>query len=158
MRARYDYVMPGYNYRLTDLQAAIAVTQMRKLPGIFAARSRNAALLSAGLSDLCGLVLPAVPADRLHVWHQYTVQVTSQARVDRDQLSKCLTADGIDSMVYYPRLVHDYPCFHGHPQVFNDETPRARRAVREVLSLPVHPALTDEDIDRVVSSVRRALD
>ena len=158
MRGRYDYAMPGYNYRLTDMQAAIAVTQMRKLPGISAARSRNAALLSAGLSGLSGLVLPAAPADRLHVWHQYTVQVTSQARVDRDQLGKCLTADGIESMVYYPRLVHDYPCFHGHPQVISDETPRARRAVQEVLSLPVHPALTDEAVDRVVSSVRRALD
>jgi dTDP-4-amino-4,6-dideoxygalactose transaminase/acetyltransferase-like isoleucine patch superfamily enzyme len=157
MRARYDYSMPGTNYRLTDIQAAIAVTQLRKLPGIVAARNRHAALLSVGLAGLPGLVLPERPADRLHVWHQYTVQVTSEARIDREQLSKCLAAEGIDSMAYYPRLAHDYPCFRDHPQVARDETPRARRAAAEVLSLPVHPALTADDLGRVVSCVRASL-
>jgi dTDP-4-amino-4,6-dideoxygalactose transaminase/acetyltransferase-like isoleucine patch superfamily enzyme len=157
MRARYDYSMPGTNYRLTDLQAAIAVTQLRKLPGIVAARNRHAAQLSAGLAGVPGLVLPARPADRLHVWHQYTVQVTSEARVDRDQLSKCLSAEGIDSMAYYPKLVHDYECFRDHPQVVRDETPRALRAAADVLSLPVHPALSADDIGRIVSCVRTAL-
>jgi perosamine synthetase len=157
MRARYDYSMPGTNYRLTDIQAAIAVTQLRKLPGIVAARNRHAALLSTGLAGLPGLVLPERPADRLHVWHQYTVQVTSDARIDREQLSKCLAAEGIDSMAYYPRLTHDYPCFREHPQVVRDETLRAQRAAAEVLSLPVHPALSADDIGRIVSCVRAAL-
>jgi perosamine synthetase len=158
MQGRYDYSMPGTNYRLTDIQAAVAVTQLRKLPSIIAARNRHAALLSAGLAGLAGLVLPDRPSDRLHVWHQYTVQVTRRARIDRDQLSKYLAAADIDSMVYYPRLVHDYPCFRDHPQVVHDETPRALRAVREVLSLPVHPALTADDVGRIVSCVREALD
>jgi dTDP-4-amino-4,6-dideoxygalactose transaminase/acetyltransferase-like isoleucine patch superfamily enzyme len=156
MRERYDYSIPGSNYRLTDMQAAVAVTQLRKLPGILAARNRNAALLSAGLAGLPGLVLPKGPADRLHAWHQYTVQVTPDAPIDRAQLSKCLAAASIDSTVYYPRLVHDYPCFHDHPQVVHDATPRALCAVREVLSLPVHPALTADDIGRIVSCVREA--
>jgi dTDP-4-amino-4,6-dideoxygalactose transaminase len=157
MRGRYDYSMPGTNYRLTDLQAAIAVTQLRKLPGIVATRNWHAAQLSAGLAGLPGLVVPERPADRLHVWHQYTVQVTSDARIDRDQLCKSLAAEGIDSMAYYPRLVHDYECFRDHPQVVRDETPRALRAAAEVLSLPVHPALTAGDISRIVSCVRSAL-
>lgn len=158
MRGRYDYSMPGTNYRLTDIQAAVAVTQLRKLPSINAARNRHAALLSAGLAGLRGLVLPDCPAGRHHVWHQYTVRVTRHARIDRDQISKYLAAADIDSMVYYPRLVHDYPCFRDHPQVVHDETPRALRAVREVLSLPVHPALTADDVGRIVSCVREALD
>jgi dTDP-4-amino-4,6-dideoxygalactose transaminase/acetyltransferase-like isoleucine patch superfamily enzyme len=158
MRGRYDYSMPGTNYRLTDIQAAVAVTQLRKLPSINAARNRNAALLSAGLAGLPGVLLPDSPAGRLHVWHQYTVRVTRDARMDRDQLGKHLAAVGVDSMVYYPRLVHDYPCFRDHPRLVHDQTPRAMRAVGEVLSLPVHPALTAADIDRIVSCVREALD
>jgi dTDP-4-amino-4,6-dideoxygalactose transaminase/acetyltransferase-like isoleucine patch superfamily enzyme len=157
MQERYEYSMPGTNYRLTDIQAAIAVTQLRKLPDIIAARGRHAALLSGGLAGLNGLVLPSCPADRAHVWHQYTVQVTPKARLDRDQLGRQLAAAGIDSTVYYPRLVHDYPCFRRHPQVIQDETPRAQRAVAEVLSLPVHPALSADDVGRIVSCVRDVL-
>jgi perosamine synthetase len=157
MRERYDYLLPGYNYRLTDLQAAVAATQMAKLPAIIAARNRNAALLSSGLAGIRGLVLPVTPAGRLHVWHQYTVQVTAGASAGRQQLGKSLNAAGIDSMIYYPKLVHDYPCYDGHPQVIRDETPRARRAVGEVISLPVHPALTDDDVSRIVSCVRGVL-
>jgi dTDP-4-amino-4,6-dideoxygalactose transaminase/acetyltransferase-like isoleucine patch superfamily enzyme len=157
MQARYDYVMPGSNYRLTDIQAAIAVTQLRKLPEIAAARSRNAARLSAGLSGLDGLTLPSIPPGRTHAWHQYTVRVAPAAGIDRDQLAKFLAGAGIDSMAYYPRLVHDYPCFREHPRVARDQTPRALRAAAEVLSLPVHPGLTDRDIDRIVGCVREAL-
>ena len=108
MRERYDYAMPGYNYRLTDLQAALAVVQLSRLTAITAERSHNASLLSAGLASLPGLILPITPPDRLHAWHQYTVQVTTEARVDRDQLRKYLDAAGIDSMAYYPRLADDY--------------------------------------------------
>jgi perosamine synthetase len=158
MRARYDYAMPGSNYRLTDLQAAIACVQLGRLPAIQADRSRNAMLLSAGLAGLRGLVLPAAPPDRLHAWHQYTVQVTPEARPDRDQLAKCLDAAGIDAVAYYPKLVHDYPCYRGHPQVAADETPRASLAAQQVLSLPVHPALTGADISRIVSCVRESLE
>ena len=158
MRARYDYAMPGSNFRLTDLQAAVACVQLGRLPAIQADRSRNATLLSAGLAGLRGLVLPPAPAGRLHAWHQYTVQVTPEARLDRDQLAKCLDAAGIDSMAYYPKLVHDYPCYQGHPQVADDQTPRAAAAAQQVLSLPVHPALTGADVSRIVSCVRESLE
>ena len=153
----YDYVLPGYNYRLTDLQAAIATAQLARLPRINASRAANAGRLSDGLSGLPGLVLPAVPPGRVHAWHLYVVQVTAAAPIDRDQLGKCLDAAGIDARPYYPALVHDYACYRDHPQVIIDATPRACRAVREVLALPVHPMLTSDDIDRIVSCVRTAL-
>lgn len=157
MRARYDYVLPGYNYRLTDLQAAIACMQINRLPEISSARRGNAARLSHGLAGLPGVVLPSEPHGRSHAWHQYTVQVTPDARLDRDELRKCLDVAGIDSMAFYPRLVHDYACYRGHPQVGQDETPRAGRAAGEVLSLPVHPSLTSKDITRIVTCIRDAL-
>jgi dTDP-4-amino-4,6-dideoxygalactose transaminase/acetyltransferase-like isoleucine patch superfamily enzyme len=154
MRARYDYSMPGYNYRLTDLQAAIATAQLRRLPDIISSRSRNAAMLSAGLADLKGLVVPSCHDDRSHVWHQYTVRITAEAPIARDKLRQRLGEAGIDSMVYYPKLVHDYPCYREHPCVVPDETPRAARAVGEVLSLPVHPSLSSHDIERIIDCIR----
>ena len=157
MRNRYDYALPGYNYRLTDLQAAIATVQLSRLPELTLRRAHNAARLSAGLAGLSGLILPAVPAGRRHVWHQYTVQVTADARMGRDQLAKFLDAAQIEARPYYPRMVHDYPCYKDHPQVITDETPRAGRAAEEVLSLPVHPALQDHDIDRIIVQVGEAL-
>jgi len=157
MRTPYEYVLPGYNYRLTDLQAVIATAQLKRLQYINESRARNALRLSEGLAGLPGLVVPAVPAGRLHVWHQYVVQVTKDAPMDRGQLGTCLDSAGIDSRAYYPALVHDYSCYRGHPQVIIDETPRASRAVTEVLALPVHPALAPADIDRIVSCVRTAL-
>jgi dTDP-4-amino-4,6-dideoxygalactose transaminase/acetyltransferase-like isoleucine patch superfamily enzyme len=157
MRDAYDYVMPGYNYRLTDLQAAIATVQLSRLPAINRSRGGHAAQLSAGLRGVAGLELPVTPPGREHVWHQYTVRVTPEARIDRDQLRKCLDTAGIDSRPYYPRLVHDYDCYRNHQQVIADETPRARQAVREVLSIPVHPALTDADLSRIVFTIREAL-
>ena len=123
MREPYQYVLPGYNYRLTDLQAVIATAQLRRLPEINDRRARNAARLSEGLGGLAGLVVPATAPGRLHVWHQYVVRVTADARMDRDQLGKCLDAAGIDSRPCYPALVHDYPCYRGHPQVIADPTP-----------------------------------
>ena len=157
MRAPYDHALPGYNYRLTDLQAAIAAVQLRRLPRINERRARNAARLSAGLRGLPGLVLPATPDGRQHAWHQYVVQVTAEACLDRDQLGKYLDSAGIDSRAYYPALVHDHACYRGHPQVIIDETPRASRAATEVLALPVHPSVTPADVDRIVSCVRTAL-
>jgi dTDP-4-amino-4,6-dideoxygalactose transaminase len=157
MRASYDYALPGYNYRLTDLQAAVAAVQLTRLPSINESRARNAARLSEGLSGLPGLVRPAFPPGRVHAWHQYVVQVTPAAVIDRDQLSKRLDVEGIDSRPYYPALVHDHACYRDHPQVRADPTPRASRAASEVLALPVHPLLTDGEIDRIVSCVRAAL-
>jgi dTDP-4-amino-4,6-dideoxygalactose transaminase/acetyltransferase-like isoleucine patch superfamily enzyme len=155
MRDRYEYVMAGSNYRLTDLQAAIAAVQLARLPALNEARARNAAKLSADLAGLPGLVVPAEPPGRLHVWHQYTVRLSG--RIGRDELRSRLATRGIDSRPYYPRLVHDYACYRDHPQVVPDQTPQASQAAGQVLSLPVHPALTPNDIDRIVSCVREAL-
>jgi dTDP-4-amino-4,6-dideoxygalactose transaminase len=79
------------------------------------------------------------------------------ANLDRDQLSKCLDEAGIESRPYYRRLVHEHSSYAQHPRVLRDETPRASQAVREVVSLPVHPALADADLDRIVACVRESL-
>ena len=157
MRARYQYEIAGHNYRLTDIQAAIVLPQLRRLKAIVEARQANARALSDGLAGIPGLALPAIPAGREHVWHQYTVRVTPDAALDRDGLSARLTEAGIGNGFFYPRLMHDYDCYRDHPLVSPDETPFARQVASEVISLPVHPGLSPGDVDRIVDAVRTAL-
>jgi dTDP-4-amino-4,6-dideoxygalactose transaminase len=142
---------------MTEMQAAIAIPQMRRLDEISARRRANAGRLSAGLADVAGLVLPTEPEGRTHVWHQYTVRVGPEAACDREELGARLAAAGVGSGIYYPRLMHDYACYAGHPQVVRDETPTAARVAGEVLSLPVHQFLSDGDVDAVAAAVREAL-
>jgi perosamine synthetase len=158
MRARYQYELAGHNYRMTDLQAAVAIPQLQRLKQITEARRHNAGRLGEGLADVPGLVLPVVPEDRGHVWHQYTVRVTEEARLTRDELSAALAERGVGSGIYYPRLAHDYECYADHPQVVVSPTPVAEQAAREVLSLPMFPMLSDAQQDRVAEVVLSALD
>ncbi|MBX6357100.1 MAG: DegT/DnrJ/EryC1/StrS family aminotransferase [Micromonosporaceae bacterium] len=158
MRARYQYELPGHNWRLTDLQAAIVLPQLRRLNETVERRAANAARLTEGLAGLPGVRTPEVPAGRTHVWHQYTIRVTPQAGLSRDDLAKRLDQAGIGYGLYYPRLMYDYDCYRGHPQISKDPTPRAAAVVSEVLSLPVHQHLTDGELDRIVTSIRQAFD
>ncbi len=157
MRHRYQYEIVGHNYRMTELQAAVAIPQLRQMSERNKRRRANAARLSAGLADVPGITTPEVPEGREHVFHQYTIRIGHGSRADRDVVASSLDAAGISSGIYYPRLMHDYACYHDDPRVVADDTPNARRAAQEVLSLPVHPFLADEEIDRIVSAVREAL-
>lgn len=158
MRARYQYEVPGHNYRLTDLAAAVAVPQFARLDAIVAARSDNAAFYADALAGIDGLVTPSVAPGRRHVWHQYTVRVTGDARLDRDAVVEGLAERGVGAGVYYPRAVYDYECFRDHPLVQIDGgCPVAERVAGEVVSLPVHQHLTPADREQVAEAVRSLL-
>ncbi|GAA4905606.1 dTDP-4-amino-4,6-dideoxygalactose transaminase [Stackebrandtia albiflava] len=156
MRERYEYLVPGHNWRLTDLQAAIALPQLAAYPQTLKRRRANADLLTEGLAGL-PLTTPRRMPDREHVWHQYTVLVEPDSPLRRDALAAALAEAGIGTGVYYPRLVHDYDCYRGHPRVIRTGTPVAADVAARCLSLPVHQHLTDDDLDRIVAGVRTAL-
>lgn len=154
MRSRYEYVAIGENLRLTDVQASIGIPQMDRLNEITAARRANAAQLTDALESLPGIVLPTEPADRIHAYHQYTIRITDESPVTRDELIAALAAAGIGSGVYYPRVVWDYEIYRDHPLVARtDDVTEAHRAAREVLSLPVHPLLTPEQVEAVAEAI-----
>ena len=148
MERRYANELVGYNVRLTDVAAAIGREQLKKLPGWNEQRRANAAKLDAALGSIDALRTPVVSEGAVHVYHQYTVRVPAERR---DALQEHLTAQGIGSAVYYPTPTHQLPPFAGMAK--DDELPETLRAAAEVLSLPVHPALTDAEIDRIAEAV-----
>ena len=157
MRARYQYEVAGHNYRLTDLQAAVALPQLDRYAHTVARRKENAAALVEGLADVPGLVVPRELPGRSHVWHQFTVRVTPDAAVSRDELVSRLTEAGVGNGIYYPRLVFDYETYRTHPRVRVSDVPVAAQVVTEVVSLPVHPRVGPDDVRHVVDSVRTIL-
>lgn len=157
MQDRYDYRLVGHNYRLTDLQAAVGVGQLRGLSDKTKRRAANAARLTEALCEVPGLVMPRITPGREHVFHQFTVRVTRDARLERDDLARALRQRGIATGVYYPRAVYDYPCYREHPRVFAQRCPEAERAAREVLSLPVHPSLQSHEVETIAREMRRVL-
>ena len=149
MDEQYLHEMVGYNFRMTDLQAAIGLVQMGRLEDFTARRIANAAHLS---SRLKGVIPPATPAGYRHVFHQYTVRVPEGRR---NALAAGLAERGVASRVYYPLPIHRQPYYR--KLGYYHSLPEAERASAEVLSLPVHPALTQEELELVVEAVNEAL-
>jgi perosamine synthetase len=155
MRQRYQYEVAGHNYRLTNLAAAVGLPQLARLEETSNHRRSNAQVLRDGLGGIPGLALPPEPEPgRTHVYHQFTVRVMPGAPLSRDEVIDALAARDIGSGIYYPKVVYDYDCYRNDPRVVQDPVPNAFQVTAEVLSLPVHPFLTDDDLKRIVSAVR----
>jgi dTDP-4-amino-4,6-dideoxygalactose transaminase len=142
--------MLGFNWRMTDISAALGLIQLRKLPRANKARSRNARLYHEGLEDLEGIRLPVVPRHCTHVWHQYTIRVLDG---QRDGLREHLTAKKIGTGVYYPAGLYDNPVYKGRLSQDGKAFPATGKACEEVLSIPVHPLLSKADIARVIKTI-----
>lgn len=153
MRARYEYVIPGHNYRMTELQAAVGLSQLPHLQQWTALRRSHAEVLRDALSGITGLGLPSEAGGRSHVYHQFTVRIGPEAARDRDAVAAALLEAGIETGVYYPKLTNDYDCYRDHPQLSVSSVAHASAAAGEVLSLPVHQWLEPGDVDRVASAV-----
>jgi perosamine synthetase len=142
MERQYENELVGFNARMTNLHAAIGRVQLTKVGGWTAQRQTNAAFLTENIQ---GIATPKVADDALHVYHQYTVRVDG----DRDAFAAALKNEyDIGSGVYYPIPNHRLPSFSRTEDLPNTET-----AAQEVLSLPVHPSLDAEDLDRIVTAV-----
>ena len=147
--SQYTYTMLGSNSRMTEIAGALGVGQLEKLDERNARRRQNAARLTAGLRDLDWLEVPVESPGCTHVFHQYTIRVP---RV-RDGLARHLAACGIGTRIYYPSPIHKSPLYRrlGFGDV---RRPQAERAAADVLSIPVHPALGGEEVQRIVQAIR----
>lgn len=144
MERQYENELVGFNARMTNLHAAIGRVQLTKVLGWTAQRQSNARFLTENLE---GVGTPAVAEGAEHVYHQYTIRISG----DRDGFAAALKDEfNIGSGVYYPIPNHRLPSFDR-----TEDLPNTEIAAREVLSLPVHPSLDEEDLDRIVSAVNK---
>ena len=145
MERQYENEIVGFNARMTDIHAAIGRVQLTKVDAWTAQRQANAAFLDA---ELRGVVTPPVAEGAVHVYHQYTIRVPE----DRDGFVAALKAEhNVGSGVYYPIPNHRLPSLA--PYAPDLDLPETERAAREVVSLPVHPSLSQDDLDRIVTAV-----
>jgi dTDP-4-amino-4,6-dideoxygalactose transaminase len=152
--APYLHADIGNNYRLTEVAAAIGLAQLAKLADFNLRRAKNAAFYTERLSQLRGLTTPTVEPGREHVWHLYTLRVGPDFPLSRDVLIERLAASGVAAGVYYPLPLHRQAALR---ELVPAEASclRADRLAREVLSIPVHPGLTESDRLRVAEALER---
>jgi dTDP-4-amino-4,6-dideoxygalactose transaminase len=146
MRKRYYHDELGYNFRMTDMHAAIGLAQIAKLEKFNKLRRENAAFYD---KNLRGVATPFVPQDSFHVYHQYTIRVPGGKR---DALRTYLAEQEIGSEVYYPVPIHKQE-FYIHEFGYNVSLPETEKAAAEVLSIPVHPGVTPEDRKKVADAI-----
>jgi len=138
----YDHVRLGHNFRMTSIAAAIGRAQLEKLPDYVEKRRKNASRLTEGLAET-DVALPTERRNSRHAYHQYTVRSTA-----RDRLINHLEDRGIGAGVYYPTPIHEQPAYD-----VDHSAPVAEQAANEVLSLPVHPQLSESDIEDIVAAI-----
>ena len=142
MERRYENEIVGFNTRMTEIHAAIGRVQLRKLANWTAIRQANAKFLDENLK---GVVIPYVAPGAVHVYHQYTIRLVGH---DRDAFADEMKERGVGSGVYYPTPVHKLPSFG-----LSFDLPETTRACKEVLSIPVHPSLSQGDLETIVSVI-----
>jgi perosamine synthetase len=149
MQRRYYHDMLGFNFRMTDINAAIGDVQLNRLQEFTSRRRENAAYLNARIHSV---ITPEVREGYGHVWHQYTVRAKNG--INRDDAIKKLSEAGVGSGIFYPvpayRQTPIVECGYGGISL-----PVTEKIVSEVFSLPVHPQLTTEDLDLICASVNK---
>lgn len=148
---KYYTVEQGWNSRLDEIQAAILRVKLRHLDSWSAGRRQRAAQYDRLLTGIKGIVVPRVANDCQHVYHQYTIRVPK-----RDKVQKALADMGIASTVYYPTPIHLQPIYAALGYKAGD-LPETEKAAQEVLSLPIYPELTDEQVEQVAQGLDHAV-
>lgn len=146
---RYEQSLLGYNYRMTDIAASIGLVQLKHINEFNEKRNENASYLSEGLTDVNGITTPEVDENVTHVFHQYTIRVSK----DRDEFKQYLTDNGIGTGVHYPIVLYKQPYYQ--KLGIKGNCPEAELAANQVISLPVHPSLTTEELDTIIETIKK---
>ena len=146
---KYHHDVLGYNFRMTDIAAAIGLEQLKKIDSFNAKRIENAKCLNEGLKDIDSIETPIVKDGCKHVYHQYTIKIKDGKR---DELSDYLIENGIGNGIYYPIPLYNQVLYKelGYDQAL----PVTDEIVEEVLSLPIHAKLTQEDLDYIIKTIK----
>ncbi len=152
-KTRYQYYDIGYNYRMTNIAAAIGLVQLGKIDEYNEKRQKNAEALSKGLADIPEVVVPAASPEAKHVFHQYTILVDPEKR---DEIMNKIKEQGCGCAVFYPKPLHLHPHF-GNMGYSEGDFPVSEETAKRCISLPVHPRLSEEDISKIIETVKEAV-
>jgi perosamine synthetase len=152
-KVRYYHDMLGFNLRMTDISAAIGLAQLKHVDEYDDARIANAMRLNEHLGDIKGIITPSIAPGCRHVFHQYTIRVTPDFRMVRDEAIRRLNEAGIGTGVYYPVPIHLQTLYRSLG--YADHMPVSEMLANEVISLPVHPAVAPGDINMIAETIRR---
>ena len=148
MRVRYHHDALGTNFKPTDLAAALGLAQLARLDERTEQRRRNAAYLTDHLE---AFRTPGVPAGREHVWHQYVMRFPGE----RQRVIDGLAERGVGTLIYYPVPIHRQAYLQAYvPGAADLHLPVTDRLADEVLAIPVHPRLSQDDLDAIVAAIR----
>lgn len=145
-----DYVTLGYNFRMSDITAALGIAQLEKIDRVIEMRRGNAKMLSTKLSRIAEIEVPHPPDSFSHVYQMYTIKV-KEGRKERDALSAYLGKKGIMTKVYFPP-VH-FTHFYKNKLGYNCELTITEMVSQQVLTLPMYPTLTEDEIDYIADSI-----
>lgn len=148
---RYTHVVLGYNFRMTDIAAAIGIAQLKKLEKFNEKRIANAKYLTEAIKGIDGIEAPYVADNVKHVFHQYTIRVDKS---HRDELMTSLNSRGIGTGIHYPKPIYMQKLYKDMGYSYSCH--EAELASSEVLSLPVHPSLDKQDLEKIVFELKEA--
>jgi dTDP-4-amino-4,6-dideoxygalactose transaminase len=143
-----DYVTLGYNFRMSNIVAALGIAQLKKIDKIIEMRRENAEYLATKLKDIEEIIIPNHPKEYYHVYQMFTVKVNNH----RDDLMKYLAEEGIMTKVYFSpvHLTH----FYKNELGYVCKLPVTEQISNQVLSLPLYPTLTREEIDFIIDKIK----
>lgn len=156
MEKPYVYHYLGFNYRATDILAAIGLGQIRFLEKWILKRYQNAQKLAAKLQGIPGIIAPHIPGKREHVFHQFTIRITKEFTLNRDRLQEYLLKNGIRTGIYYPSILAEHSFIQKVTPFKKGMFPVAEKLSSEVLSLPVHQMLKISEIKKISSLIKSA--
>ncbi len=148
---QYFHEMLGYNYRMTDIAAAIGISQLKKLESFIEKRISNANYMTNHLQKIKGIVVPKEFSNRRHTFNQYTIRIKKDFRLKRDELCEKLKSNGIGYGIYYPYPLNRQPLYEGK---FKENYPISELISNEVVSIPIHPSLTKDDLEMISDILR----
>ena len=149
----YEIVSPGFKYNLTDIAGALGIAQLRKSDRFWKARERLAWLYDEGFRDVPEIRRPTVVDDIQHAWHLYVIQIDStRLRIGRNEIIETLKRQGIGCSVHFIPL-HLHPYYRDVLGYRPVDFPIASSLFERIISLPLYPKMTDDDIRRVITAV-----
>ena len=149
---KYLHTRLGYNYRMTDIAAAIGLVQLKKLEKFNMRRRKNAEYYDTHIS-VNGLVTPSVAPGMYHVYHQYVIRLTDEFPMKRGDFMEYLKVKGIGTAVHYPLPIHHQPLYARANEP--DSCPVSTSLASSVLSIPVHPLLDQKELAYICDAINR---